>query len=131
MGEVRDYPYKDTKVEIFEGDGKISDLSVSNSSRSFTINSITNTKIADYTFYFPGWRTYIDGEETQIQFQDPKYRGVITYEVPSGQHSITSSFTNTKPRIIGNAFSIMGLLIFCLFVTIFPKAQKKFHLPLA
>lgn len=130
MGEVRDYPYKDTKVEIFEGDGKISDLSVSNSSRSFTINSITNTKIADYTFYFPGWRTYIDGVETQIQFQDPKYRGVITYEVPSGQHHITSVFTNTKPRILGNVLSMISILAFGAFALIYTKMQKKFHLPL-
>ena len=129
MGEVRDYPYKDTKVEIFEGDGKISDLFVSNSSRSFIINSLSNTKVADYTFYFPGWRTYIDGVETQIQFQDPKYRGVITYEVPSGRHEVKSKFTNTKPRIVGNILTMMGVFAFGVIVMFFPKAQKKFHLP--
>ena len=130
MGEVRDYPFQETKIKIFEGDGTISDLSVSNTTRSFTLNSESNVKIVDYTFYFPGWKTYVDGKETQIQFQDPKYRGVITYEVPPGRHSITSSFTNTKPRILGNALSIMSLFALGIFIILYPKSQKKFHFPL-
>ena len=130
MGEVRDYPFQDTKIEIFEGDGTILDLNILNSSRSYKINSKSNAKVVDYTFYFPGWKTYIDSKETQIQFQDPQYRGVITYEIPPGQHHITSIFTNTKPRILGNILSMMSILAFAILVIIYPKIQQKFQFPL-
>jgi hypothetical protein len=68
--------------------------------------------MADYTFYFPGWRAYIDGRETTIQFQDPEYRGVITYYVPSGEHRIDLLFTDTKVRKFGIVISIFSIVSF-------------------
>jgi len=57
-------------------------------------------RMIDYTFYFPGWKVFVDNKEVPIEFQDPKYRGVITYGVPSGKHTILLKFTNTKNTII-------------------------------
>ncbi|KKQ38382.1 MAG: hypothetical protein US54_C0011G0003 [Candidatus Roizmanbacteria bacterium GW2011_GWA2_37_7] len=111
MGEVRDYPYQKEKVAILDGQGKMSGLQISNSSRSFTVQADTELNVVDYTFYFPGWRAYIDGDEIPIQFQDPAQRGVITYKVPSGNHLVSVIFTRTKPRILGDVISIASLIL--------------------
>ena len=100
-GPTQNYPIKNEKPEIIEGKGFINSHDVQNSSRTYNVNAQTDVRMADYTFYFPGLRTYIDGKETEIQFQDPAYRGVITYNVPKGNHEVTVKFTDTKVRFLG------------------------------
>lgn len=131
MGEVRDYPYQREKVVIVEGEGTISELQLENSQRRFVLTSENVVNIVDYTFYFPGWKTYVDGQEVPIQFQDPAYRGVITYQVPAGEHEITEVFTRTKPRLLGDVISGISLIFFAVLFTlrerisqIIPYVQK-------
>jgi len=116
MGEVRDYPFKKEKIEIIEGRGSISEQQILNSSRRFKINALTQVTLVDHTFYFPGWKTFIDGVEIPIQFQDPAQRGVITYQVPAGESEISTIFTRTKPRILGEIISIVSLTIIGLVI---------------
>ncbi len=63
-----------------------------------------------YTFYFPGWRAYIDGEEVAIDMAGPE--GFITFWVPSGEHEVVVRFEDTPPRTVGWATSLAGLLAF-------------------
>lgn len=124
MGEVRDYPYQEEKIMIIEGDGEVSDLHVRNSSRSFSVNAQNELKIVDYTFYFPGWKIFIDDQEVEVQFQDPAQRGVITYQVPAGEHVVVSQFTRTKPRVLGDVVSIFSLIILGGIYTLRKKISK-------
>ncbi|MCA9372210.1 hypothetical protein KC726_04930 [Candidatus Woesebacteria bacterium] len=110
MGEVRDYPYRKNKGEIFEGKGTIISSEIKNARHLFRVHAESDVKLADYTFYFPGWHAYVDGTETDIQFQDPSYRGVITVAVPQGDHELEVVFKNTKVRLLGNVLSLVGIL---------------------
>jgi len=110
MGEVRDYPFKKHQAAIFEGLGKIVNIDVQNSSRTYRVQSQNLVKVVDYTFYFPGWKVYVDRKEVPIQFQDPVYRGVITFEVPQGDHAIQVKYENTMVRLLGNVVSFGSLL---------------------
>jgi hypothetical protein len=110
MGNERDYPFQNTKGKIIEGKGKITDKQIKNSSRTYQVNAQTDVRLVDYTFYFPGWRAYIDKVETPIQFQDPNYRGVITYNVPAGIHTITLKFVETKIRLFGDAVTLLSIV---------------------
>ncbi|OGK36104.1 hypothetical protein A3A93_00705 [Candidatus Roizmanbacteria bacterium RIFCSPLOWO2_01_FULL_38_12] len=111
-GEVRSYPYKKQKAEIIEGKGKIVCSDVKNAERQYLVEAQSEVRLADYTFYFPGWRAYVDGTEVLIEFQDPEYRGVITYKIPQGQHQVTVKFTETKVRQLGNAVTLLSLAAF-------------------
>src|SRR3989344_5031750 len=113
-GETEDYPVKRNKGEIIEGKGKIVSRILSNSWRKYTVNASTPIRMADYTFYFPGWKVWVDSKLVDIQFQDPSYRGVITYNVPSGKHNIYVKFTDTKVRTLGNAISIFAIIMFAI-----------------
>ncbi len=110
-GQTRDYPIKKTKGEIIEGAGKITDKAILNSSRKYTVHADTPIRMVDYTFYFPGWNVYIDNKKADIQFQDPDYRGVITYSVPEGQHQIQVRFEDTKVRLLGKFLSFFSILV--------------------
>jgi hypothetical protein len=61
-----------------------------------------------YTFYFPGWRAYVDGEEVPIDVAGPE--GFITFWVPAGEHEVVVRFEDTPPRTVGWSISVAGLL---------------------
>ncbi|HDQ70965.1 MAG TPA: hypothetical protein ENN19_02580, partial [Chloroflexi bacterium] len=65
-----------------------------------------------YTFYFPGWRAYVDGEEVSIEIAHPE--GFITLQIPAGEHDVIVRFEDTPPRtagwiISGVAWVMLGL----------------------
>lgn len=112
-GDTRDYPVKVQQADIIGGKGEILNRELKNSSRKYKINAKTNLRMVDYTFYFPGWKVYVDGKEVPVEFQDINYRGVITYEIPTGMHDVLVQFEDTKIRLIGKLISLvfMGILL--------------------
>lgn len=113
-GESAEYPRRSEKIGIIGGQGTISHVLITNSERTFTVNAQTPTHMADYTFFFPGWKAYVDGKESLIEFQDPNYRGVITYRIPSGEHQVRVTFIPTRIRKLGWLISLLSLGAFVL-----------------
>ncbi len=107
---TRDYPVKDKKYEIIEGKGEITQAQVSNGIRHYTIQADGPIRMADYTFYFPGWKLSVDGKPAVIEFQDMNYRGVITYKLEPGLHKVDLIFTDTTLRKVSKVASLVGLL---------------------
>lgn len=116
-GKSEDYPNKNPQAEIIEGKGKIIAETLKNSSRTYVIDAQTNLRMVDHTFYFPGWDVYINGVKTNIEFQNPQYRGVITYKVPVGKQTVHLIFEDTKVRLLGKIISAIALItLFILFI---------------
>lgn len=109
MGDPASYPRRDEKLEIISGDGSYEVLSHKNASRVYKVQASTPLRLVEYTFYFPGWKAYVDEEEVPVQFQDPNYRGVITFEVPAGEHTVKVRFEDTKIRLLGFGVTGAGL----------------------
>jgi hypothetical protein len=124
-GETEDYAVKNKKGEIVSGEGVIEKATIHNSQRAYQIAAATPITMADYTFYFPGWNVYIDGQPTEIQFQDPNYRGVITYTVPAGHHIIDVKLEDTKVRLLSKVISLISFL-FLGGLLLFKKKLNKF-----
>ncbi|MCP4539320.1 MAG: hypothetical protein GY832_19465 [Chloroflexi bacterium] len=59
-------------------------------------------------FYFPGWRVWIDDEPVQVTATDPE--GLITFDVPAGNHTISVRFGSTPIRTAGTIVSILSLI---------------------
>lgn len=115
MGDAREYPYQPHKGNIVEGEGKIISRQEQNARRQYSVQAQSPIRMVDYTFYFPGWHATVDGTEVPIQFQDPSYRGIITYMVPAGTHEVTVVFENTLVRTLANSMSIVGLICLGLY----------------
>lgn len=122
--EIKDYPEKKVKAEVIEGKGVIAKSVVRNSSREYIVNAESDVNVVDYTYYFPGWKVYVDGKESEIQFQDPAYRGVITYRVPKGEHEVKLRFEDTKIRVLGNILSVISVVV--LICILFVVRSRKF-----
>ena len=62
-----------------------------------------------YLFYFPGWRAYVDGNETEIQIAHPE--GFISIPIPQGTHEVSILFGDSISRSISWWISGLGLLL--------------------
>ncbi len=62
-------------------------------------------------FYFPGWQAKIDGWPTTITPTNPS--GLISLEIPAGQHHLVIWFGSTTTRRLANLISLcsIGLLL--------------------
>lgn len=98
---TENYKRKSVQAEIISGDGSLELTDLRNASRRYKVSSQEGLRLIDYTFYFPGWTVYVDNNETPIEFQDINYRGLITYEVPAGNHDVLVRFEMTKIRKLG------------------------------
>ena len=118
-GATETYPIKDTRVEIIEGDGEIVYYQERNASRRLSVGARTDLRLADYTFYFPGWEVRVDGQPVPIEFQDEMYRGIITYRVPmGGGEQIEIVYKETKLRLLANSISLAaGLFLIIIVIT--------------
>lgn len=80
-----------------------------------------------YTFDFPGWRAYVDGEEVDIELGRPE--GFITLWVPEGEHDVQVRFEDTPPRTAGWIISAIGavMLIIALWLFRAPRPNTCIH----
>lgn len=110
-------------AQIVEGSGQIDTGLRTNVKHTYTIETTSdNTRVLENTLYFPGWKVFVDSVEvpfSELFFQDPNYRGVINFYIPSsGKHEVVVAFTETKLRLLSNIISalsivaVVGLLVY-------------------
>lgn len=101
--------------EVIEGEATIAAGPRKTTRHEFMVSARSDTRIVDNTLYFPGWRVLVDGQSVEVQFQDPQYRGLMTFFVGAGNHRVVVSFGDTKLRNIANILSISGLAAIVLY----------------
>jgi len=65
-------------------------------------------------FYYPGWRASVDGQPVKVSPSDP--HGLITFDVPAGQHTIRVAFGSTTLRLFAALLSALAVAAVCLVV---------------
>ncbi len=108
-GPAKNYPK--APFEPIDGKGEINDQYKKGIRHTFTINAQTPGRILDHTQYFPGWRVYVDGVKTPIEFQDQNHRGLITFHVEEGMHTVVVIFGNSPTRTVGNSISLITFAV--------------------
>ncbi len=124
-GKTEDYPPRTAQTAVINGIVKIVSEKVTGVKRIYEINASTPSRLVDYTFYFPGWNVYVDGVKTPVQFQDPNYRGVITYDVPAGQHKVEVVFQDTTIRRIAKLLTTATILFVASLYLLRKKTVEK------
>jgi uncharacterized membrane protein YfhO len=108
-GPAKSYPK--ARFELIEGRGEIKDPYKKSIRHAFTVDAQTPVRILDHTQYFPGWRVYVDGVKTPIEFQDQNWRGLITFAVPKGEHAVRVVFADSPIRFAAKGVSIAVMLL--------------------
>ena len=130
MGNSLDYPVKEIQTKIIEGNGQLSNLEVKNSRRTMKIEANEEVRVADYSFYFPGWKVLIDGQKTEVQYQDPNHRGYLTFLVPPGEHNVIVKYSWSPVRLLSVLLSGFGLCLFLGMIVFRKKMCSSFQISL-
>jgi hypothetical protein len=127
---VIDEPDGSPLVEQYLSSGAISKLDTDTLPNSAQWELVEHTVVSDRyrvhtpepitvrfnTFYFPGWQASVDGAPVPISPSYPE--GLITFEVPAGEHDVLVSFGATPIRTVASLVSggtlllIMGWMVF-------------------
>lgn len=91
---------------VISGSAHITPGTRTSTKHEYNVTVRSPARMVENTLYFPGWKIFVDDKETEIQFQDPDYRGLMTFYVPSGVHTVRVAFTDTKLRKAANLISI-------------------------
>jgi len=90
-------------------------------SRVLGVESDKGMKLAFHIFYFPSWRIYIDGEPRDVY---PSGRlGLVTADIPAGDHQILLRFEHTLAERIGFIITFLSLL--ALLVILVLEGQRQ------
>lgn len=85
-------------VGVIWGAANIQEIRRTTTTHEYKISAESESRILENTLYFPGWNIYVNGSKTDIQFQDPEFRGLMTFMVPEGEHTVMIRFEDTKVR---------------------------------
>ena len=112
---------------ITAGAGEYSRLAKRTNFQQYQVNIYSPNAIVELqTFYFPGWKVYLNGTEIRIDPKRDPLLGRMQIDVPAGTHLVTARFTNTPIRTVGNTLSLVSWLLL-IFISLFkfPLAWAK------
>lgn len=84
-------------------------------SRSYKVLVSRPVRFIENTLYFPGWQVYINGSllpQEKLFFQDPAFRGLMTFDLEPGDYDIRFVFAETKLRRVSDYISIIAVAVF-------------------
>ncbi len=106
---------------LIPDEGNITEGMRTSTSRSYHVEVENTARFVENTLYFPGWRVTINGAPLppdRLQFQDPAYRGLMTFELAPGSYDIRFEFSETKLRRIADGISLAAFVILAAIGTI-------------
>lgn len=107
------------EIEIIDGNAEINKIKRTSTYHEYSINVDEKTRIRENTLYFPGWKVFDNKKEiANVEFQDPKNRGIITFNLDEGEHNIVIKFEETKLRSFANYITYLSII----FIIIIPIA---------
>lgn len=106
----------DAPMDVISGKATVSAVTRTSTVHTYTVSAKEHSRLVENTLYFPGWRVYVDGILQNIEFQDPSYRGLMTFDVDPGMHDVRIVFTDTKVRQMSEIVSGVSLFILTAFI---------------
>jgi hypothetical protein len=91
------------------------------------VRSPDGTPLRFYTYYFPGWRVYIDGQRLPDSALRPEtVYGLLTVDVPPGEHHVLLRWGDTPLRLTGKVLTLLSLVT-ALALVILPSILPRRH----
>ncbi|HBC73090.1 MAG: hypothetical protein UX91_C0007G0005 [Candidatus Amesbacteria bacterium GW2011_GWB1_47_19] len=101
-----------TPINILSGKADYSTIFRNSTLHEYNLNAQTPILVQENTYYYPGWKLWVDNNISSIKYTDTTDPGVMEFDINPGYHSIRLKFTNTPDRTISLVISIVtGTLV--------------------
>jgi uncharacterized integral membrane protein len=114
-----------SSMSLISGDASIAAQVRTTTRHTYHVTAKIGSRLVDNTLYFPGWNVLVDRTPVTLQFQDPRYRGLMTFTVLPGTHTVDVVFTDTKIRKGSNAVSLISVVLFTIILGTMPLWRRK------
>jgi hypothetical protein len=98
-----------TVAGIIAGQGTVETLRHGGASDEVRVVAAEPVTLQFYTYDYPGWHVTLDGQSIAHRYEPPY--GLITVDVPPGEHILLLRMGTTPPRTLGAILSGLALLI--------------------
>lgn len=94
-------------ASIISGNGRYEVINWKTELRMIKITSAMPIRLRIATFFYPGWKAYLDGTEIAINIEDGS--GAMLLDIPKGEHILELKFVDTPVRYYGKLISLLSL----------------------
>jgi hypothetical protein len=92
---------------LLTGTGTVQTLRRGGASNEVLVRADGPAVVEFYTFDYPGWQVTMDGQAIAHRHEPPY--GLITADVPAGEHRLVLRMGTTPPRLAGSIASLLAL----------------------
>jgi hypothetical protein len=112
-------------AEVLAPDASLEMIRAGGASDEVRVWSPGGTALRFYTYYFPGWRVYVDGERLPDSALRPEtVYGLLTVDVPPGEHHVLLRWGDTPVRLTGKVLTLVSLAI-ALALVVLPQPLRR------
>jgi len=99
---------------IVRGEGTLETLRHGGASDEVRLHALTPVTVQFYTYDYPGWQVILNGVPIPHRHEAPY--GLITVDVPAGEHHLLLRMGSTPPRLAGGLTSLASGATILLFL---------------
>ncbi|MGD2039281.1 MAG: 6-pyruvoyl-tetrahydropterin synthase-related protein [Anaerolineae bacterium] len=90
------------------------------------VRSPDGTPLQFYTYYFPGWRVYVNGERLPDDALRPEGAyGLLTVDIPPGEHHVLLRWGDTPLRLTGKVLTVACLLLVLVLILPWHRLRRS------
>lgn len=114
-----------TTAEALSPGASVEMIRAGGASDELWVRSPEGTQLRFYTYYYPGWRVYLDGARmAQSSLRAAPPYGLLTVPIPPGEHHVLLRWGDTPVRIAGKALTMVSLVT-CLVLWLWPRRRLQ------
>lgn len=109
-------------AEIIKGEGEVKTVFKNSIRQEYQLKLEKDGLLQINTFYFPGWKYYVNNKEVVVDPNEDKELGRPRFHLTPGEYNILAKFRSTGVRTIGNMLSLISwiiLLSYILFIRVY------------
>jgi hypothetical protein len=104
-------PAKMVTAEVLAPGASLEMIEARGASDEMWVRSPDGTPLRFYTYYFPGWRVYVDGQRLPDSALRPEtVYGLLTVDIPPGEHRVLLRWGDTPLRLTGKILTLLSLI---------------------
>ncbi len=112
-------------LEVIDGKVEIEELKRNSTYHSYRLKVEEKSRLVENTLYFPNWQIFANGKPVNLEFQDPRYRGLMTFDLEPGEYQLEVVFKNTKLRRLAEIVSLSSFVLLVIVAAIAVGYNKK------
>lgn len=104
-------------AEIVEGQGVVKTVFKNSTKQEYDINVSNEAMFQINTYYFPGWKYFVNGKVAYVNPKDDPELGRPRITLSAGDNRVVAKFGRTPIRLLGDVISLASWAILIVLIT--------------